>query len=59
MKIFNIRQANFLLQEGCKVLYCGYGNKDNKVYLLFEANEQFKIAMKKWQKRCEKRREKY
>ena len=59
MKIFNIRQANFLIQEGCKVLYCGYGNKDNKVYLLFEANEQFKVAMKKWQKRCERRRATY
>ena len=33
MKIFNIRQANFLLIEGCKATATGYGQKDGKVYI--------------------------
>ena len=56
MKIFNIRQCNFLLQEGCKATATGYGQKDGKVYIMFQVDEKFNTAMKKWQKRCEERR---
>ena len=56
MKIVNIRQANFLLIEGCKATTTGYGKKDGKVYIMFQVDEKFNDAMKKWQKRCEERR---
>ena len=56
MKIFNIRQANFLLIEGWKATATGYGQKDGKVYIMFQVDEKFNDAMKKWQKRCEDRR---
>ena len=56
MKIFNIRQANFLLIEGSKATATGYGQKDGKVYIIFQVDEKFNDAMKKWQKRCEERR---
>ena len=56
MKIFNIRQANCLLIEGCKAIATGYGQKDGKVYIMFQVDEKFNAAMKKWQKRCEERR---
>ena len=56
MKIFNMRQANFLLIEGCKATATGYGQKDGKVYIMFQVDEKFNDAMKKWQKRCEERR---
>ena len=39
MKIFNIRQANFLLIEGCKATATGYGQKDGKVYIMFQVDE--------------------
>ena len=48
MKIFNIRQANFLLIEGCKATATGYGQKDGKVYIMFQVDEKFNVAMKKW-----------
>ena len=40
MKIFNIRQANFLLIEGCKATATGYGQKDGKVYIMFQVDEK-------------------
>ena len=52
MKIFNIRQAKFLLIEGCKATAIGYGQKDGKVYIMFQVDKNFNVAMKKWQKRC-------
>ena len=52
MKIFNLRQANFLLIEGCKATATGYGQEDGKVYMRGEVDEKVNGGMKKWQKRC-------
>ena len=56
MKIFNFHQANFLFKNGCEIINMGYGQKDGKVYIMFQVDEKFNDAMKKWQKRCEERR---
>ena len=56
MKIFNIRQANFLLIEGCKATATGYGQKHGKVYIMLQVDEKFNDATKKWQKRREERK---
>lgn len=48
MKIFSMPQADFLYKQGCKIVGFGYG-REGKSYVLFDANELFKLKMKEWQ----------
>lgn len=48
MKIFNIKQANYLVSCGCKVVGCSLGDRC-KVFLDFKEDDLFKMSMKKWQ----------
>ncbi|MEG2289637.1 MAG: hypothetical protein RSC24_06680 [Clostridium sp.] len=48
MKIFNIEQANYFVNQNCKVIGCALGNRC-KIYIDFEENKDFLEAMKKWQ----------
>lgn len=47
MKIFNITQANYLINNNCSVIGCALGNKC-KVYIEFYEDESFKEHMKIW-----------
>jgi hypothetical protein len=47
MNIFNWKQADIFIKQGCKVTGCGLGNK-NKTFISFEENEIFKEMMKRW-----------
>lgn len=48
MKIFNITQANYLINNNCLVTGCALGNKC-KVYIEFYEDEIFKEHMKIWE----------
>ena len=47
MKIFNIKQANIFIKNGCVVVGCGLGNK-NKTYIELREDLTFIELMKKW-----------
>lgn len=49
MRIFNMRQANFLYQNGCQIINLGYGSLDGVSYVRFLANDKFKQCMLDWQ----------
>ena len=51
MRIFNFKQANYLFQNGCKIINMGYGQKDGKPYVKFVSNSLFEEKMKEWQNR--------
>ena len=48
MKIINIEQANYFIENGCLVTGCAFGNK-SKVYLEFREDEILEKHMKIWQ----------
>ena len=46
--IYNLRQANLFIREGCKVV--GVKKRvDNKVAIIFQVDDTFKDVMTKWQ----------
>ena len=48
--IFNIKQANLFLEQGCQVVGVGCG-KRGKIYLLFVVDDTFNRLMEKWNRR--------
>lgn len=48
--IFNLYQANLLIEHGAKVVGVGRG-KRHKIYLLFEVTPHFEALMEKWDAR--------
>lgn len=48
LKIFNFKQANFLIRNGCKVHSVGHGEIDKKPYVKFVINNEFNLYMTKW-----------
>lgn len=47
--IYNLRQANLFIREGCKVVGVKKRKVDNKVAIIFEVDDIFRDVMKKWQ----------
>lgn len=47
MKIFNFKQADIFIKNGCTVTGCGIGNKF-KMYIEFLENETFKNILTRW-----------
>ena len=47
--IYNLRQANLFIQEGCKVVGVKKRKVDNKVAIIFQVDDKFKEIMTKWQ----------
>lgn len=48
--IYNIFQANFMIQNGCEVIETGYGKKKD-VYWRFMRNERTDDALGRWKER--------
>ena len=46
--IYNMRQSDYFVKRGCKVIGTGYGAKGDP-YVLFEDNETFDMAYVEWQ----------
>lgn len=51
LRIFNFTQANFFIQNDCKIENCGYGHKDGKPYIRFICDEKFNMIMSEWNSR--------
>ena len=50
MKIFNMTQANYLIEKGCLVIGCALGN-NCKVYIEFKEDYIFIKYLEIWNKR--------
>lgn len=48
--IYNIFQANFMIQNGCQVIETGYGKKKD-VYWKFNKNYKVADALTRWRER--------
>lgn len=47
MKIFNIKQANIFMNNGCIAVGCGLGDK-GKVFIVFREDDTFEAMLSKW-----------
>lgn len=47
--IYNIRQANVFIQQGCSVIGVKKRQVDNKVAIIFKVDDLFNIVMTRWQ----------
>ena len=50
MKIFNMTQANYLIEQGCLVIGCALGN-NCKVYIEFKEDFIFTKYLEIWNER--------
>lgn len=48
MKIFDMKQADWLIKEGCIVIGSGLGKQDGKSYILFQSDEHFQACFKRY-----------
>lgn len=48
MKIFDMFESDWLYKSGCTPVGFGYGKKDGKAYVLFNADEHFRVKLKEW-----------
>lgn len=47
--IYNLKQANIFIREGCTVVGVKKRKVDNKVAIVFKVDDKFKEIMTKWQ----------
>ena len=48
MKIFDFKQADWLIKQGCRVIGAGKGQRDGQKYILFDSDDHFKSMFKKY-----------
>ena len=51
LKIFDLKQANYLILNNAKVLSVNVQYSSGKTYLKFECDENFKKLISKWKNR--------
>ena len=49
LAIYNLKQANLFIKEGCTVVGVKKRRVDNKIAIIFKVDDKFKQVMDKWQ----------
>lgn len=49
LAIYNLKQANLFIKEGCTVIGVKKRRVDNKIAIIFKVDDKFKQVMDKWQ----------